>query len=298
MTVELDPSRPSTLEASPQARVIDPLEQQGWLDTAGDAITAVLDPLLNHPVGAVVKDFLHGRWLGHALHPVLSDLPIGFWSASIVLDAVGESNAAGIMTAAGSAAAVATAASGTADWTALHGRERRLGLLHGFVNVAGLALQIGSLAARLGGRRRTAQGLSLAGFTVSSAAAFLGGELVFGRGVMVNHDAWLAGPQEWTAVLPSETLRLGATAKVEVEGRAVLLYRSSRGVSAMENACTHAGGPLDEGSVADGRVTCPWHGSEFQLEDGGVCRGPATYPQLRLAAREREGWIEVRGREG
>ena len=298
MTVELDPARPSTLEASPVARIIDPLEQQSWLDTVGDQISRVVDPLLNHPAAAGVKDFLHGRWLGHALHPVLSDLPIGFWSGAVLLDAVGLSGSAGVLSAAGSTAAVATAATGLTDWTATDGRERRLGLLHGLVNSAALALQLGSLGARVAGRRRTAQALSLAGLTVSSAAAYLGGELVFGRGLMVNHDAWMAGPADWTAVLPAETLRDGATAKVEVEGRAVLLYRSARGVSAMENACTHAGGPLDEGEIAGGTVTCPWHGSCFRLEDGSVCGGPATYPQLRLQARERDGWIEVRGRQG
>jgi nitrite reductase/ring-hydroxylating ferredoxin subunit len=121
---------------------------------------------------------------------------------------------------------------------------------------------------------------------------------VFDRGVMVNHDAWTAGPQEWTPVLEDDELPEGGHRKVEVEGRAILLHRWQGRVSALENACTHAGGPLDEGEFQDGVVTCTWHGSQFRLSDGRVCRGPATFPQLRLQARVREGKIEVRGRQG
>jgi nitrite reductase/ring-hydroxylating ferredoxin subunit len=85
---------------------------------------------------------------------------------------------------------------------------------------------------------------------------------------------------------------------VQVEGRDVLLFREGGRVSALEARCTHAGGPLQEGEVRDGMVTCPWHGSRFRLADGGCVRGPATFPQLRLQARVRDGQIEVRGRRG
>jgi nitrite reductase/ring-hydroxylating ferredoxin subunit len=78
----------------------------------------------------------------------------------------------------------------------------------------------------------------------------------------------------------------------------VLLHRQGMAVSAMENACPHAGGPLDEGTVSDGVVTCPWHGSRFRLSDGACVRGPSTFPQLRLEARVENGMVEVRGRAG
>ncbi len=294
----MDPARPSTMEASWSSSLLDDLEQLDLLDRLGDAVAGWLEPVFATPVGAEVKDFLHGRWLGHALHPVLSDLPIGFWTGSLVLDYLGAGFSAGVLSAAGSAAAVATAASGVADWTVTDGRERRLGLAHGVTNVAGLALQVASLGARVMGARSQARALGLVGWSVSTAAAYLGGELVFGRGLMVNHDAWVSGPQDWTPVLEASELKPGATAKVRVEGRAVLLYREGSRIHALENACTHAGGPLDEGEVRDGIVTCPWHGSRFRLTDGAVCRGPATYPQLRLLTRLRGGKIEVRGRQG
>lgn len=259
---------------------------------------SVLQPVLKRPVGLAIKDILHGRWLGHALHPVLSDAPIGLWMSSLVADAADQVTAAGVLSAAGSATAVATAATGLADWTGTDGRERRLALMHGLVNAAGLGLQVASLALRVSGRRRPAVALSALGFGVSSAAAYLGGELVFGRGVMVNHNAWTAGPQEWTPVLASAELRELQHRKVEVAGRAVLLYREAGQVHALENACTHAGGPLDEGEVSDGVVTCPWHGSQFQLTTGAVCRGPAAFPQLQLQAREQAGQIQIRGKQG
>jgi nitrite reductase/ring-hydroxylating ferredoxin subunit len=298
MATQLDPARPATMNASPAARIIEPIEEQPWLDRLGDGLMSLLGPLLERPGALAIKDILHGRWLGHALHPVLSDAPIGLWMGALVADAADQDTAAGVLSAAGSTAALATAASGLADWTGTHGRERRLALMHGLINSAGLGLQLASLALRVGGRRRPAVALSALGFGVSSAAAYLGGELVFDRGVMVNHDAWTAGPQDWTPVLASAELAERQHRKVEVDGRAVLLYREDGQVHALENACTHAGGPLDEGEVQDGVVTCPWHGSQFRLTTGVVCRGPATFPQLRLQAREAGGQIEVRGRQG
>jgi len=293
-----DPERLSTLESSWNSRLLGVLEEAGWLEGASETLMGWLQPLLAAPGAARVKDLLHGRWLGHALHPVLTDAPIGFWMGAAVLDLAGQEFAAGLLSGAGSASAVATAVTGLADWTVTDGRERRLGLLHGLVNVAGLCLQVASLGARLQGRRGAAKSLSYAGLGVSSAAAYLGGELVFGRGLMVNHDAWTAGPDEWTPVLPSPQLPERVTRRVDLRGHSVLVYREAGRVYAMEDACAHAGGPLSEGEVEDGVVTCPWHGSRFRLKDGAVMRGPATFPQLRLQARERQGQIEVRGRKG
>ncbi|MGH7903421.1 MAG: Rieske 2Fe-2S domain-containing protein [Candidatus Dormibacteraceae bacterium] len=294
----MDPARPFTLKASLASRLLGAVEEAPWLERVNGAVTSALEPLLRRAESSLVLDLLHGRWLGHALHPVLSDLPIGFWTASLLLDWLGARWSAAILSAAGSASAVATALSGVADWTVTDGRERRLGLFHGLVNGAALTLQVGSLAARLTGDRRRARRISTVAWLAGVAAAYVGGELVFGRGLMVDHTAWLAGPDRWTPVLGSDDLAEGGTRKVEVEGRAVLLHRWRGAVHALEDTCSHAGGPLSEGEVEDGCVTCPWHGSRFSLSDGAVLGGPATYPQLRLQARVRKGRIEVRGRPG
>jgi nitrite reductase/ring-hydroxylating ferredoxin subunit len=292
---ESDAPPPSSLQTSLSARTLRVLEEMPWLESLGQGIGALLQPISDR---RSIMDVLHGRWLGHALHPVLSDLPIGFWAAVPVLDAIGDDGGAIALTAAGCAAAVATAATGTADWTVSDGRERRLGLLHGLVNTAGLAFQLGALAARSTGRRGAGRLLSLSGLGVSSAAAYIGGELVFGRGLMVDHDAWKAGPSDWTAVAGADALDEGRTKAVDIEGRQVLLARVDGVVCAMEDACSHNGGPLSEGTVEDGVVVCPWHGSRFRLRDGAVVGGPATFPQLRLQSRVVNGRVELRGRPG
>jgi nitrite reductase/ring-hydroxylating ferredoxin subunit/uncharacterized membrane protein len=243
-------------------------------------------------------DFLHGTWLGHALHPVLSDLPVGLWTAATLFDVLDMDKPAAVMSATGSVAAVGTAVTGVADWSVTYGRDRRLGLLHGLLNATALLLQLDSLYHRLRGRLGPARGLGLAGWLIASGAAYFGGELVFGRGLMVDHRAWVSGPENWTPVLAANELSEGKPRKAEVEGRPILVYRERGQVYAMEEVCTHAGGPLAEGAVKDGVVTCPWHGSQFRLTDGSIRRGPATFPQPRLQTRLNDGQIEVRGRQG
>src|SRR5690242_15572868 len=116
--VSMDPARPATMQEGWNAPLLDALEQQPWLDKAGSYLTELLQPLLDLPEAKPVKDFLHGTWLGHSLHPVLTDLPIGFWSGSLLLDLVGAGRSAGVLSLAGSASAVATAVTGLTDWTA------------------------------------------------------------------------------------------------------------------------------------------------------------------------------------
>ena len=292
----LDPSRPSTMEAGWPARIAELVDRMPWIESLGQKVSDLLDPLFAHPRGRQAKDLLNGRLIGHALHPVLTDLPIGFWSGSLLLDLAGASRSAGVLSAAGSVSAIATAATGVADWKDTYGRDRRLGTVHGVVNLAGLAFHLASLGARLRLRRRRARRLSLVGFSITTAAAYLGGELVFKRGSMIDRNAWTFGPDEWTPVLPEAELAEGGTRKVDAGGRQVLLHRQAGLVHAIANTCPHAGGPLDEGTVSGGIVTCPWHGSQFRLTDGAVCHGPSTFPALRYQARVRKGQIEVRGR--
>jgi len=289
----LDRDRPATLQASWPARLIGSLEEWPPLEQASKAITKLLEPLRRRPEAAQVEDLLHGRWLGHALHPVMVDLPIGFWSSAMLLELVGARKSARLLTAAGSVSALGAALTGLADWSVTDGREQRLGLLHGLLNVTALGFQVASLPSR-----RHYRTLSFTGALIATASAYLGGELIMDRGLMVNHDAWLAGPSEWTPVCPVAEVRDGSAKGVEVKGRTVLVYREGREVSAIEATCSHAGGPLQDGKIAGGTVTCPWHGSRFRLADGACLAGPATFPQLRLEARIREGTIEVRGRKG
>jgi nitrite reductase/ring-hydroxylating ferredoxin subunit len=284
----------ANFKTSPFARLFARLEGLPGLEPLSGRIAGALAPVTSR---RGLMDILHGRWIGHALHPALSDLPLGLWSGASLLDVFDDDRGATVMTAAGCASALATAATGAADWSVTAGRDRRLALVHGLANTAVLGMQLGALTARMRGHRRVGQVLSATGLGAGMAAAYVGGELVFGRGLMVDHGAFTVGPTKWTPVLADEDLSEGSMRAVDVDGRQVLLARIDGLVCAIENTCSHAGGPLCEGSIAHGVVTCPWHGSQFRLSDGAVVGGPATFPQLQLQVRQRKGQIEVRGRE-
>jgi nitrite reductase/ring-hydroxylating ferredoxin subunit/uncharacterized membrane protein len=279
------------------------LDRLDWLGNLSDWLTGVLGPVRERHQDNLALEVLHGgRWVGHPLHPALSDLPIGLWAGVVVLDATDRDptprrgiDAAGVLSAAGIVAAGATALTGLSDWTVSNIQDRRVGLFHGLLNTVGLGLQGASLGARMAGHRGTARGLGAASLTVTAAAGYLGGHLVFTKGVMVNRVAWDIGPRRWTRTLQEADLPDDSPTAVEAEGRQVMLYRHRGKLYAIDNICSHAGGLLSRGPVADLTVTCPLHGSRFALGSGCVSRGPASQPQPVLPTRIRNGWIEVRG---
>jgi len=167
-------------------RVMAVIERQRWLDQVGDAASEAAEPILAAPEARRPLAVLRGDWLGHPLHPALTDVPIGCWTASVLLDLVCESRAAGVLTAAGSAAALGAAATGFADWTATEGRSRRLGVLHALLNSGALGLQLSSLGARVRRRKLRAFSYSLLGLSVATASAWLGGEIVYGEPVTTD----------------------------------------------------------------------------------------------------------------
>jgi nitrite reductase/ring-hydroxylating ferredoxin subunit len=279
------------------------INRLGWLRTLSDWLTGVLGPVRERYQDNLVVELLHGgRWVGHPLHPALSDLPIGLWAGVMVLDATDRDpvprcgiDAAGILSAAGILAAGATALTGLNDWTVSNAQDRRVGLFHGLLNTVALGLQGASLGSRVAGHRGTARALAAASLAVTGAAGYLGGHLVFTKGVMVSRVAWASEPRRWTRVLQETGLPDDSPAAVVAEGRQIMLYRHRGTLYAIDNICSHAGGLLSRGPVADLTVTCPLHGSRFALADGCVSRGPASQPQPVLPTRIRNGWIEVRG---
>jgi nitrite reductase/ring-hydroxylating ferredoxin subunit len=279
------------------------VDRLGWLQASSDWLTGVLGPVRERYQDNLALELLHGgRWAGHPLHPALSDLPVGLWAGVTVLDATDRApaprrgvDAAGVLSAAGILAAGATALTGLSDWTVSNEPDRRIGLFHGLLNTVALGLQCASLGTRMAGHRGTARALGAASLTVTAAAGYVGGHLVFTKGVMVNRVAWASGPRRWTRALPEADLPDDSPAAVEAEGRQIMLYRHHGCLYAIDNVCSHAGGLLSRGPVADLTVTCPLHGSRFTLADGCVSRGPASQPQPVLPTRIRNGWIEVRG---
>jgi nitrite reductase/ring-hydroxylating ferredoxin subunit len=279
------------------------VDRLGWLRTLSDWLTGVLEPVRERHQDNLVLELLHGgRWVGHPLHPALSDLPIGLWAGVMVLDATDRDSApgpgldaAGVLSAAGILAAGATALTGLSDWSVSNDQDRRVGLFHGVLNTVALGLQCASLGTRVAGHRGTARALGAASLGVTAAAGYLGGHLVFTKGVMVSRVAWAVEPRRWARAIQDADLPDDTPTAVVAEGRQILLYRHDGNLYAIDNLCSHAGGLLSRGPVAELTVTCPLHGSRFGLADGCVSRGPASQPQPVLPTRIRNGWIEVRG---
>ncbi len=283
--------------------------QWAWLKRADERAAAVVLPAYDRHRGDLAVELMHGgRWAGHSLHAALSDLPIGVWADTVVLDVLttpapgrdvrsgpGGLDPAGTLSAAGLLAAVGTVATGVTDWSVSDGEDRRVGLLHGLLNLTGVSLQAASLVARLAGRRGSARALAVSSLGVTAAAGYLGGHLVQGRAVMVSRVATNTGPTRWVKALEESGLPDGALVGVEVDGRKVVLHRDGDRVDALDDLCSHAGALLSRGPVVGCAVECPLHGSRFDLRDGRILRGPAHQPQPVLPTRVRNGWIEVRG---
>jgi nitrite reductase/ring-hydroxylating ferredoxin subunit len=260
-----------------------------------------LDPLSEPVQGAVnavpqpVRDVLDGVWLGNPLHPALTDVPLGAWSAAFALDLVGSRSADGAL-AVGILGAVPAALTGLNDWSHLKDDSRRLGTVHALINTMGLALNVASLVARRDGHRGLGRMLSGVAYAGALFSAHLGGHLSFGLGVRVNRTAFESPRDRYAPVCEESELSGGKLVGVELEGESVVVSRSEESgeVCAIAATCSHLGGPLDKGERDGDTVVCPWHGSRFDLCTGEVEGGPAVYPQPRYEARVRAGKVEIR----
>lgn len=270
---------------------------------SSEALDAVAGPIgkpLRELAPSAVKDALSGTWLGHAIHPLLTDLVIGSWTSATVLDLVGgDDEAARRLIAVGIAAYAPTALTGASDWSdseAVDAPVRRVGLAHAAINLGALTMYGASLAARRRGRRGRGAVLALAGAGLLGAAGHLGGHLSFRLGVGVDQTVFDAGPDDWTPALPADRVPAQGAVAAQAGDTPVLLVRRGETIAALHDRCSHRGCSLAEGEVDGDTVTCGCHGSRFALGDGAVLRGPATAPQPVLDARERDGQVEVRAR--
>jgi nitrite reductase/ring-hydroxylating ferredoxin subunit/uncharacterized membrane protein len=274
--------------------VIRGIQRSKPLDSIGRALALQFARIIRP---GTLKDLLSGTWLGHPLHPMLTDVPIGAWTSAFVLDFIGgerSSRAADMLVGLGVLTALPTAAAGISDLADVtEGEERTVGVAHAMGNIAAVALFGLSYAARRRGARRSGVALSLAGGALATGSAYLGGHLVYRQ--VVGPSRAVDGPiRDWTEVLDSAALAEGKPKRVTLGSTQIMLLREGERMYALANRCSHRGGPLHKGEVDDGRVTCPWHLSTFSLEDGSVVRGPATAPQPTYEVRERGGKIEVR----
>jgi nitrite reductase/ring-hydroxylating ferredoxin subunit/uncharacterized membrane protein len=253
------------------------------------------------PSAQKIRNFLNGTWLGEPLHVVLKDVPIGAWTVAMffdVFDSIGNTRefalAAEASIAIGILGAVGAAATGLTDWSDVDPPARKMGLLHGVLNVGATALFTTSLLLRRNTTRAAGRVAAALGYALMTYSAHLGGKMVYKHRVGVDRTDGLVFPEDFTSVLSASELADGRPTRAMHNGVPILLVRRGQRLFAMAETCSHFSGPLSEGKLLDGSIECPYHASRFALEDGRVINGPAVHPQPCLEVRIREGQIEIR----
>lgn len=275
------------------------LERAQVLDRPSAVIRTTVQQLLSDQR---VKDALHGVWLGHPLHPALVQLTLGSFVSASLIDLVGGKRrySSGLI-ATGLALTPPTVAAGWADWSDSLPEQQRVGLVHAATNVVAVACYAGALAQRV--RGRGGRLLSLAGLVVSSVGATLGGHLAYRQSLGANHAARVPDlAPDWQPLGRVDELPDGAPVRREAGDVPVFVLRRGEAVTVLADSCPHLAGPLSGGEIVgtdgDARIVCPWHGSEFRIDDGCVVHGPATAPVPRFESRVHDGELQARALGG
>ena len=274
------------------ARII--AAQDRWATPLGDFNHRWLSALFR-PIRPI-KDLLNGVWLGHPLHAAATDLPIGSLLLVVVLDLIGQPAAADIALVATILFMLAAAVTGAADYTDTDGTARVRATTHSTLMVVALLVLLVSLGLRAGNPtdRTIPIALGIIGFLIVTAGAYIGGDVVYLFGNMVNRHAWRGAGSKWVRLDTGDVTDLAALpeatpAKARAGINDIVLVRIADTVFALHAVCAHAGGPLAQGTVVDGCIECPWHASRFRLANGRVRRGPALYDQPAYEIRAAEG---------
>ena len=287
------------------SRMMDSLSpgQTAALDQWSDQLQGLVRTAVEQggPAAQRFKNWLNGVWLGHPLHPALTDVTLGAWTTGALLDLVNARGPADAAMTVGVVSAIPTALAGAADWSDTEAESRRAGLVHALLNTAALTCMVGSLFARRANQRALGIGLSTAGLSLGSFSAWIGGHLVYALGTAVSRTAFEPTVDEFKVVmrdadLPPDQL---TGAEVDLDGQKVplVLLKRGRSIMALSATCTHWGASLADGKLVDGEcVECPWHASRFSMVDGSVVQGPATVAEHVWEARLMGGNIEVRRR--
>jgi nitrite reductase/ring-hydroxylating ferredoxin subunit/uncharacterized membrane protein len=275
-------------------RLID--AQAFWARPLGDFNRRWLAAIYDH-IGPL-KDLAHGRWLGHPLHAATTDIPIGALTVTIVLDLMNQRGAADIALVVGILFMILSAVAGGADYTDTDGSAFLRATVHSVLMVAALVLYLVSLVLRSGDPvdRTAPVALSIVAYLVMTAGAYVGGDVVYVLGNMVDRHAFGGRGTKWQGLDLGDVKELpeGKPVKGRAGANNILLVRQGKTIHAMHETCAHAGGPLSEGKIVDGCIECPWHGSRYRLTDARVVRGPSVYDQPRYEVRTAAAGYEVR----
>jgi nitrite reductase/ring-hydroxylating ferredoxin subunit/uncharacterized membrane protein len=281
--------------------------QEAWTRPLGDAVHRPLHALFQK--FPAIRDLLNGRWLGHPLHAVLTDAPIGILLLVLIFDLLRMPEAAGWALVFGILTMLAAALAGFADYSDTDGRPRERATLHSTLMIVALLGYLLSLMFRIGppglGFLDGPAGFltSLVSFLILSAGAYVGGDVVYALGNMVNRHAFRGAGTKWIALEPAEVeggaIPEGRPIKARLGVNQLVLVRHGDRILALHDVCAHAGGPLNEGRLVDGAIECPWHASRYRMTDGAVLQGPSVYdqPAYEVRARDGGGW-EARRQPG
>jgi len=281
------------------------LKEISSLDSAAETVSRGIHNavLKGGEPARMVADALHGKWLGHPLHPALTDLVVGAFAFGSLFNLAGgelNSKIARSLIAAGAITAVPTALAGAADFSTVTKRAMNSAAVHGLLNSTALVFYLMSLRNGNGERSASSRFWSTLGFGAMFVSAWLGGKMTYQYRVGVNKAERPDGPHEWTRVLSASELTERVAKRVELlDGTSVVVYKQDGRVYAIGAVCAHEGGPLDEGEFfhkdPEGLcVECPWHQSVYAMEDGSVVHGPSTYEVAGYEAQIRDGQVEIR----
>ncbi|HEX3428180.1 MAG TPA: Rieske 2Fe-2S domain-containing protein [Candidatus Limnocylindrales bacterium] len=275
--------------------------QERWSKPLGDFNRRWISALFR-PVQPI-KDFLNGRWLGHPVHAVVTDVPIGALTVSIVADLIGQPLVADVSMLLGVLGMVAAAVSGAADYADVDGKAGNRATVHSILMVGALVVYAISLGIRAGDPtgRALPIGLAIVGYLILTVGGDIGGDLVYLAGTNVNRHAWRGAGTKWIPIdLGGQPdIPQGGPTKLRAGINELVVIRDGDRILALHAQCAHAGGPLPEGTLAGERIECPWHGSRFEMSTGHVVRGPSMYDQPAYEVRRAEagGW-ETRRKVG
>lgn len=283
-------------QLTPLEPLISQIESAELLDSVAKPLGKLVRE--NVPKGAV-KDALSGTWLGHAVHPMLTDVVIGSFTSASLLDLLGagDSVAAERLISLGLAAYLPTAAAGVNDWADTEPVDdgiRRAGVVHASLNAVGAMFYAASRRARRRGSHAAGAALGFAGMGVMMAGGYLGGHLTFSRGVGPDQTVFDPGPSDWTPAADASQLGEGRPLRAVVGDTPVLLVREGDLIFAIHDRCSHRGCSLSDGELDGSEIVCACHGSRFDLRDGSLRGGPATAAQPAFQVRVQDGRVEVR----
>ena len=272
-----------------------------WNGAAG--VVEAIYRALGRP-GKLLQDFLNGSWLGHSLHPVVVDVVVGGSTVAVFLQLLDWLGVADLRVAILWVLGLTWLSGLSAIFTGLTdfkdtgtGDERHVVGLHGLINIVATLVLFAAFLAMLAEADALGGWLIVAGFLVLSVGAFIGGHVVFKYGYMVNHNAFAGGKKakEFTPILAVAELPEATPTKAMLGTTALVVVRRGDVVHALKETCSHAGGPLSQGTLAGDTIVCPWHASAFRLSDGAVRHGPATTRQVTYRARINDDQVEVQG---